>query len=547
MKNVKLLVLLGLAVFGAIVFRFLSATSSHDVFVEQSVNEMLEGDNEILEIVIVDQTDVYPNSLSANVRYRYVGDKRRVALRMALLREDEVAPEEFYASSLIQRGAGQVKPSVNRLKDYTYHITKSVRIDMYDPDTNQILATKDHYHPVVWKRISKPQYASSIQEMNVRQLYVKAVDEINFGTVGSLAEAKKYIDAVVARDSSFAPIYVEVARYQMKTRGGEEGYRIAEQALKQGLSIDPNYANSYVLLGFVYTHQGRFNLAIGAFEKANNLGTDNPWLWVNWGEMLKMQGEYDAALKMFEKIIDRGRPYNRYYQARENAYMLALGIHVELGDMAEADRLFRERLSQYSENDCLNYRYAKFRQEHFDDLDTVLHHAMLAKNSNCRNSQEIAEFVGVAFYSKWANATDENEVKMSLVQAQTFFPVGPKLIFELASDAKSIPILEKLINSGFSVDVADNEGATALIYSVFRSREVDAVEQLLALGANPNVVMGESGQPLILLALMYQRIDVAELLINAGLDVEAQMSDGESIQEAIRRMGYGELLNMKDA
>ncbi len=355
-----------------------------------------------------------------------------------------------------------------------------------------------------------------------------------------MQNARVKLDNIVRKNAQFVPVYPELARYYMKTNWGSEGLRQAERALNSALSIDPNHANSHVLIGYVYAHQGRYQEAEDAFTKATSIGTDNLWLWANWGQLHLMQGRVTDSIAMYKKAIAGVRPYNTYDRARKEAYRHLIEVYTESNNIDSADQLHLKRIAEYSKETSFPYRYAKFRQRHFDDADVVLQYARKALDTGCCDEAGVRQVMGAAYYSKWFEASIPDESQAYLTQARLFFPEGPELIYWLVQTEKTAPIIKELIQDGISIDVADNRGLTALAYAI-NEDILEAVKHLIDMGGNPNATVGAEKLPLLAVAVLSKSKETVRYLVSSGADVNSQAYGGATPLELAESMGYHEI------
>lgn len=536
-RNLLIIILLGLVGFYAY-----QTGQFHKVFQPEV---KLDGKNEIHQLAIKnDQQTIEQNFITIEVKYRFTGNFMDATLRIYPIETKNSPAPSIHRDSQRHPQQGEninLLPLEREKGNYTAHTTKFIRFELLDLTTDQILASKEIEHLIEWPRKGYFMQSVNHREKNIETLYTQAVAEINFGSNDSLSNAKKMLEIIIQKDPRYILAYPELARYHMKTTGSSEGRRLAEQALLRGLEIDPNHANSLVLLGYVYTNQEKYDLAQSAFEKSLKLGTDNLWLWVNWGQFYAKQNKIDDAIGMYQKVFDYGRSYDRYDQARVNAYYMIIGAHIENNNLEKADIFHLKRLNEYPNDKCMSHNYAKFKQRYFDDPDLVLKHARIAQESNCAPKTEITETIALAYYSKWSKATDYDSRYSYLSQAQSHSPDGPKLFSNLAKSKKMLAILEKLVHNGAKIDVVDNSGFTALAYTI-RNNNLKAAKALIALGANPNITIGNEKSPLIIFALYGQNKEAIKFLIKHGADLNVSLDNNTTVLDAIEQMGYGDIL-----
>jgi Fe2+ transport system protein FeoA len=250
-----------------------------------------------------------------------------------------------------------------------------------------------------------------------------------------------------------------------------------------------------------------------------------------------MQGRVSEAIAMYNKAIEGERPYNTYDRARKDAYRHLIDIYALGNSIASADELHLKRTTEYRNEACFPYYYAKFRQRHFDDDDIVLEYARKALDAGCQYKASVRKVIGTAYYSKWNEASTPEDMQSYLAQAQSFFAEGPELIHWLSQSEKTVGLIKKLAKDGVSIDVTDNDGFTALAYAV-RGKDPEAVKRLIAMGANPNATIKKKKIPLLAVAVIIESKELVGYLIASGADVNAQVSEGVSLLDFANGMGY---------
>lgn len=122
-----------------------------------------------------------------------------------------------------------------------------------------------------------------------------------------LEEARGLINSFLADDQFYLPMHIENARYTIMN-----GYTVddVESANSKALTIiqwvqkrDSGYSKSYILAGHVYTNMRRYSEAAESLALAEKLGSNDPWLYVNWATLLAAQGRYSEALGYYKKAI----------------------------------------------------------------------------------------------------------------------------------------------------------------------------------------------------------------------------------------------------
>lgn len=98
---------------------------------------------------------------------------------------------------------------------------------------------------------------------------------------------------------------------------------VALRKLKRGLSMDPNNAQIYAVLGRLYELLGKLQQAEEYYLRSVELEPSNPFFRNAWGSFLCKKGEYARAEKEFRKALDNPL-YNKPWDAKTNAGVCAL-------------------------------------------------------------------------------------------------------------------------------------------------------------------------------------------------------------------------------
>jgi tetratricopeptide (TPR) repeat protein len=367
-----------------------------------------------------------------------------------------------------------------------------------------------------------------------------AVSAIDNGGSEPLREARQILERLIQKNPSNAPAYTELARIAMKSNWGPEGLHQAETLLDSALKLSPSNVDAKILLGYVYTHQHRFNEASKLFTEAERSNPPNLWLWTNWGEMFDMQGKADQAIEKYREAVTRPFGTAKSYRARENAYSFLLKRLEARQDADGMEALYKQRISEFGPGSCYSAEYARFRLYVRGDTQGAIETAHRALNLNCEDASS-REILGLANYVQWANGqgAPSNE---ALNQARVFLPTNATTLYLLAGSDKTVVALNKLIANGEHIDQLDNDNMTALAHAL-QNGKLDAVERLLRLGARAEIPVSFEQIPAALMPVFDGNFDAIRLLQHHGVNYSKVTYHGTTAIDYAKQMGDAALLD----
>lgn len=246
------------------------------------------------------------------------------------------------------------------------------------------------------------------------------------GDSSELETARTELDEVLKANPRHAPSHREKARYFIM-RGHTSSLRFqpgsleaADSAINKALEIQPDYAEAFVLRGHLYRLMGRHQDAKTALEKAEKLGTADPWLQNNLADLLLDEGNSAAAAKRYKKVIDSKTPNKK---AMGSAYEGLIRYYTSLGELDKADKAYRESIDLEPDSAWKYGNYAQFLLCKKDDYE----------NSIIRSRQALSimnygvgrYWLASALYRKWAQsavAGGSDNGKQYYLEAQAIHP-----------------------------------------------------------------------------------------------------------------------------
>ena len=382
---------------------------------------------------------------------------------------------------------------------------------------------------------------SLIEKSNV--LYEEAYSLLDTNNRTNVLRAKSLLDELISVNPEFTKAYLEIARFHMKSNW-PEGLNDAERSILIAKDIDPDMADVRVLLGYVYTHQGRYKEAEEEYKKAETLGTENLWLDTNWGQNFQKQGKYSEAIKHYLRVINspivserNDRP--KRWVLRESGIFAML---IEDKQYLLADELYGRSAELYRYSSCELQKQAMLRVGQLGDADGAISSYLRSKKLGCtKDSPALA----IAYYVKWMKLKkggEESLAKSTFRQAESASAGDDLLFFRLAEYDDTALIIPELISRGHDINYVNSTGATALLNGI-KSRNHIAVENLIRNGADINKKSNNEFYLPIVYAVYLGDIDMVKLLVKNKANYDIEIS-GASLDEVALSLGFEEISAM---
>lgn len=309
----------------------------------------------------------------------------------------------------------------------------------------------------------------------------------------------------------------------------------AEANIRTALRINPRFAEGYVYLGYIQFQQAKLDDAESSLRRAEQLGTNDPWLDLNWADILHAKGEYAAARQHWEKVL-RGNVSNP--KAKLAAYGYLIESFKRSGEHEKAITHYRQEIKEYPTNAWIRGDFAAYLSEVLGRNDEAIKQARAALKVMHYGVGE--RTLAMALYRKWADMVAQgNDAEKYFSEAQGIRPE----LNEVMAYGASLPGGDRLANAlvkkkGVSIDSRADDGSTALLIATNRN-SADVVRFLLSLKANPNVP-DHSGWTPLLSAADEGNAEIARMLLARGADIKATLGGMDAVTLA-KRKGYTKL------
>jgi len=228
---------------------------------------------------------------------------------------------------------------------------------------------------------------------NIKKIYKYAI----YGNIGNAyseekkyAEATKYYEEAIKINSKRDEVYFNIAQNYNKTKKYTKAIKNYEKALKSTLSIIEKYT-TYFFLGNAYSNDKKYNEAIKAYKQSLNLKKDDntyrdgaiefcedklivklkgkrrdnkiyierEYIYYKMGNAYSNKGEYDNAIKAYQKTIK--------FNPQDNEAYYDIGYtYCKKGEYDKAIEAYQKAIEINPQNDkayyCMGIAYTKLKK-----------------------------------------------------------------------------------------------------------------------------------------------------------------------------------------
>jgi len=342
------------------------------------------------------------------------------------------------------------------------------------------------------------------------------------GDTRQLIVAKSTLVKAIRLEPAYPQAHVELARYYIKS--GHINYRnfqpgtlqAAEQSLNTALELDPNHANAYVLLGHLYMLMGKEKEARKALEKAETIGTDNPWLHMNWADVLEWEGKHDKKMAHYRLLIEQGTVNNN---ALAKAYRGLINYHNERKEYQISRKMHQDIIDLDPKNAWSRGSYGFDLLHIMGDADSSIEQYKSALSLMNYGAGRFG--LANAYLGKWAKLVETNtDSKVSdefYTKAMRLYSDKSTIVVKSGEYLATHYIVKALIKyKNASIDSKDEKGDTALTLAAYTGK-VPEIYSLVKMGANMELGDGNGFTPLMLAAYR-GHLPAVKALIKSGAD-----------------------------
>lgn len=342
-------------------------------------------------------------------------------------------------------------------------------------------------------------YAAQLQQ-RARQEPDKLVDESKVmldnwgGGSDDLRTAGLYLQQVLIAHPNHVRARIEMARFILNR--GYISYRQfkpgtldqAEAQLLEALRIDPNAADVYVLAAHIQTLKGFTQSAVQLLEKAEQLGTRNPWLYLNWvNALLDLNRAADAEhrLAQAQDLLSAINPPPKRLWSRFHEETAS--VMFALRRLDEVDKAYQALLAVEPDYAWGRGNYAVFllyTRGMPDDAIAMAESALKIMDYGIGRST-----LSAALYAKWAEVKQQSpeQAEQYLARGKSLGPNFQWMMTQASMSVGNSPVLltmvKELMALGVPLNIKDNNEDTGLTLAAFTG-DTKSVDLLIQLGAD---------------------------------------------------------------
>lgn len=313
----------------------------------------------------------------------------------------------------------------------------------------------------------------------------------------------------------------------------------AEATVRRAIKINPHFAEGYVLLGYLQYQHTNIDEAAKTLSKAEKLGTDDPWLQLNWAYIDTAKGNYSAANTRAERVLASSTTNQK---AITTAYQFLIKGYKRTGEYEKVVTIYDRRIKERPNDAWLRGNFAAFLTGTLNRNNEAIAQARAALRIMDYGVGE--RTLAMALYRKWSDMVVQQKAREGERYFKEAYAIYPDLADVMAYGAAE-PAgahLAKALTTvkHISIDSPAEDGSTALLIATNRNR-TKLVRTLLQLHANPNVHSRNGWTPL-LSAADEGNTAIVNLLLAKHADVHARAPwNGEDAAFFAKRSGNAEL------
>lgn len=379
------------------------------------------------------------------------------------------------------------------------------------------------------------------------ELHAKAKKLINKNYRNSrIKPALDMLYSAMKLDPEYIPSYIELARYHMRTNRSfnettpSEASAIARRILEKSLLINPDFANTYVLLGYVQAIEHDFIKAAESFDRAEKLGTTNLWLNSNRAHMFNLLGNDDDAIRQLEKSLSATPNKTDNDRALKFGMDKLAQYYLKYHRIDEALSIYDRQRQEFPNYTVVITRYMRTLLAFTQDYDRVGELLTEATKINCYCLNELRA-MNELMQASLAVQHGDSAVH-HLIKAESSSENVNKIIINIGQGKQGRELLDPLLNGPLSIE--ELERVQPILSQIDYQNDSILLEYLLLHGANPNLPQNKTDYTALMIATLYGSPKSIEILLNYGADPKSEHSQGFNILDIANSRGNVEIIKM---
>jgi len=273
------------------------------------------------------------------------------------------------------------------------------------------------------------------------------------GQSGQLDLAAQKLNRAVEIDPNYAKAYVQVCRlhifaeFQYSSVFEPHAAGTAEKAILKAIALDPTDGYAFVLKGRLYANMNRIAEAKEALATAEKIGTDSPWLKLNWADIYEREGDFDRAADIYRAVIASGTSDKR---ALGSAYAELSSYYVMRHQWDKADEVHEKHVKLDPTNAWVRGNYAAWLANNGQFARAIPH---------AREALQIMDYgagrdtLATSLYGQWATMLENGEsperARPYFDEARSILPDLPHVAYETYKYPASEIIAKMLWKQGY--------------------------------------------------------------------------------------------------
>jgi len=385
--------------------------------------------------------------------------------------------------------------------------------------------------------LAKKQRQQALEEQDKLVADARAWLDAWPGQHDALAKAAHNLEWVLKANSINAQARIQMARLHLKagyinSRNFTPGtLDRAGWELRRALNIEPNSADAYLLQGHVLFLSHRSKDALKSLEKAKAIGTDNPFLYLNWADALIDLNRFDEAEAQLRNLMAQyGEVGNVPRGVRSSVHATLAGIYQMQGKLDDADREHQVSLALQPGNAWGHGNYAYFLLFARGIPDAAI--------TEVEKALEIMNYgigrltLAAALYAKWAEEKHRAPKRaaeyfaLAKAEASDYSWIMPQAAKSVSAGPAIQNMVKELVALGVPLDTKDNYGDTGLTLAA-DAGDLRSVTLLIKYGANIEAA-NNPGQTSVSQAAVKGHTAVVKALAARGANVKSRDFEGRT-------------------